>query len=116
MDVSDSKAGRFPLSLDLPELSTDDQTDKVSLDSTYDSKIMPVGPHINLRGARLVQQPLFDNEKQLVRPWEAPSVFRKGTLVAVEAKLGVYHFMGENRPTHVRASNITPLCTNSRFG
>jgi len=65
---------------------------------------------LRLNGARLIQQPLFDEDAQLVPPWKAPFVFRKGALVAVEAHLTVYHFMGDEKPNHVSFPPCTPIC------
>lgn len=89
------------------------QTDKISLDSTYDpGRMSDFDQKIQLDGARLVQQPLFDEAARLVPPWQAPVVFRKGALVAVEAHLSIYHFIEDEKPSHVRFSpHVPPPCT-----
>lgn len=94
-----------PLSLNLFKLLTNIETANISLKSTYEPDMMPdFNPSLNLGGARLVQQALFDENADLVPPWEAPSVFRKGALVAVEAQLSVYHFVEDKKPSHVCCS------------
>lgn len=117
MDVSDSKAGLSSVPLNLSELLANAQTDKISLKSTYEpEKMADFNPSVNFSGARLVQQALFDENTELVPPWKAPSVFKKGALVAVEAQLSVYHFMEDKIPKHVYSLLKTPLPrTDLRF-
>lgn len=64
---------------------------------------------LDLHGVRVVQQPLLDDDDMLVPPWDAPMVFRKGTLVSVEAHLTVFHFMDETPASHVSALLILHL-------
>lgn len=56
---------------------------------------------LQLNGAQLIQQPLWDHDNNLIEPWKAPFIITKGALVAVEARLFVYHFMAGLRPSHV---------------
>lgn len=59
----------------------------------------------NLGDARLLQQPLYDEECRPVVPWQAPFVFAPGALITVEARLLVHHSLGFN-PHHVRQSHL----------
>ena len=61
-------------------------------------------PDLCLPGGRLVQQPILDEAEVLIEPWRVPLAVRKGTLVAVEAQLHIYHFLDGNYPSHVRFS------------
>ena len=60
---------------------------------------------LNLQGAQLVQWPIYDQDSELAPPWNAPFVFRKGTLLVVEAQHSILHSMDDPRdPNHVRPS------------
>jgi len=59
----------------------------------------------------LVQQAIYNEDHELVPPWQAPFAFRKGALVAVEAQLFVYHFLTEtkdSKPSHARFPRVLP--------
>ncbi|KAF9786783.1 hypothetical protein BJ322DRAFT_673449 [Thelephora terrestris] len=78
------------------------KSDQISLTSTYDPQSMSdFDPDLNLQGARLLQQRIFDQDSKLVPPSKAPFVFRKGALVAIEAKLSVFHFVNDPDPSHL---------------
>lgn len=92
--------------LDVSKLLVNTRIDQISLESTYDPEMMfDFEPELGVQGVRLIQQPIYDKEAELVSPWNAPSVFRKGALVAVEAHLSVYHFINDLKPSHVRFSS-----------
>jgi len=110
MDVSNSKSGLCCLSLLLTGSSDNLQTDEISLSSTYELERMT-----DFNRAQLVQQPVFDNNAQLVPPWRAPFVFRKGALVAIKAHLAVYHFMGDEKPNHVCFSPCVPTSQGADY-
>ncbi|KAF9645855.1 hypothetical protein BDM02DRAFT_3271429 [Thelephora ganbajun] len=92
---------------------SDLKLDEISLTSTYEpEKMSDFNQGLCFDGARLVQQPLFDQDAQLVPPWKAPFVFREGALVVVEAHLNVFHFMADPKPNHlyqIAASRIKLL-------
>ena len=60
----------------------------------YDPNVFDLGD------AKLVQQPIYDQNAELVLPWKVPFVLVPGALIAAEAKLFVYHFLGKH-PRHV---------------
>jgi hypothetical protein len=76
---------------------------EVSLEATYDPRqLNDYDPDIfDSDGARLVQQPMYDETAKLVTPREEPSVFTPGALVAAEAQLLIHHFLREPNANHV---------------
>lgn len=105
MDVSDSRQSLSSTLFNPSDTLTNTQTDKPSLDSTYEPDVMPdFDPTLPLRGSRLKQQPIFNEDSTLIQPWKAPFVLRKGALVAVEAELSIYHFLADEKCNHVRSS------------
>lgn len=104
-DVGDSKSGLCYGVFNVLELAVHSSIDQILLTSTYDPKKMSdFDPELDLRGTRLIQQPLYDQDSNLVPPWQAPFVFRKGALLLVEATLSVFHFVVGPQPSHVCSS------------
>lgn len=59
---------------------------------------------LRLPGGQLVQQAIYDQNGKLIEPWRAPFAIRKGTLIAADVQLHIYHFVEGSRPNHVRFS------------
>ncbi|KAF9786247.1 hypothetical protein BJ322DRAFT_1108108 [Thelephora terrestris] len=81
----------------------DSKPDQILLTSTYEPDRMgDFDQSLKLQGAQLTQQPIYDQDSELVPPCKAPFVFRKGALIAVEAQLSVFHFVNDPKdPNHL---------------
>lgn len=80
----------------------DDQV-KVASGALYDPALLPDydAAICQFQHAKLVQQELYNIHGELVAPWITADTLQKGVVVAIEARLFVYHFT-ENNPTSVR--------------